>query len=153
MKKSLAFSVLSVALVLAASGCKKAPTVEGKWKFKESASLSKLTGAQAEMAKSFIKSMALEFKKDKKYSMSGMVPMEGDWTLDDHTVTMKVTTIAGMSKDQAMQMAMKASPAQAKLLKSQQDKPTIATLSEDGKTLTLNDTTGKGSVVFERDGE
>src|SRR5579862_6372562 len=112
---------LLFAIALLAAGCAK-PEAQliGKWQV-DTASLSTGDSKNDAMAKAMAPSMTMEFKADKTFS--GPM-MGGTYELSDHTVTLKMTTVMGMDM--------------SKLPNATTNKSSeTATLSDDGKTLTI----------------
>lgn len=156
--------VIAAGLVtaLVAVGC-KGPEAQlvGKWKCTDMKLPGSVSSANASMAKSMMSSITLEFKPDKHYTMSVILPIEGTWTISDHTVSMTMTKMMGMDMTQlkqTVQQQAKTNPAVAKSLQQNPNsmdalnKPQTATLSDDGKTLTVKDNSGKGGdMVFTKD--
>ena len=123
-------SVLLLVLAVLGSGCSKPEAnLIGKWQMDSDAM--KTGNAQTDaMAAGFAKSMVLEFKADKTYTMAPF--MEGIYVVNGHSVTLTATKAIGMDI--------------SKLPNKADNKPQNATLSEDGKSLTIN--TGKNPMKF-----
>ena len=150
-------------LVLCVAGCKsREAQLEGKWKCTDmKLPASAQSGPGAAFAKSMMNAITIEFKPSKQYTMSMMFPIEGTWTLDGTTVSMQMTKMMGMDLSQLKQTVetqAKTNPTVAQQLKANPNgmdsmgKPQTATLSDDGKTLTVKDNTGKGGdMVFTKD--
>jgi hypothetical protein len=146
---------LGFVLVLSLGGCKN-PTAEviGKWKCTNvDLPASIANNPNAAQMKSALTSSTIEFKADKSYSMNVSVAIDGTWTVDGSTVNMTTTKVMGMDAAQFKQVVeqqAKTNPMVAQQLKDNPDaldqmtKPRAATLSDDGKTLTLKGTSGKG---------
>jgi hypothetical protein len=113
-----------------AVGCAKPEAqLVGKWTVDPS-SLSTGNAQGDSMAKQFAQSMAIEFKADKTFTMTILLSFEGTYEVSGHTVTMKPTKAMGVDLSK---------------LESKDDsksKPMVATLSDDGKTLST-DQSGK----------
>jgi len=155
MNLSMAASAVSIVGALSLVGCgNKEAQLTGKWKIKSMPDLSNAQGVQGNaMAQSVLqsmsKSMAIEFKPDKHYTMTMIIPIDGDWSISGNTVTMKATKMAGMDMAQIKKMAASNPQAQASLDKNSTDM--TASLSDDGKTLTVNSKNGSGSAMtFEK---
>ena len=151
MNKSIVASSL---LLLALAGCSnKESQLEGKWKFKDLSTPSSQNPQAAQSIKNMLGSMSLEFKKDKTYAMTVGVAMEGNWTLSGNTVSMKPTKVMGMD----IATVKKQAAASGKMTTQQSDqidKGMTATLSDDGKTLTMagnGGASGGGSMTLTKD--
>jgi hypothetical protein len=128
---------LAVPLVLLAVGCQsKEAQLEGTWKVKDVAIPSALAkGAQAEQAKTMLKAATLEFKKEKKFTLIVTGALDGDWSFADNAVSLKVATVSGKSIAEIKTLT-KGNPVAAAQV-AELEKPMVATLAADGKTLTL----------------
>lgn len=127
-KGQMASVLVGAVLVgLIGTGCSKAPSVVGKWS--GTAPVPANNPAAAAMAN--LGKVTAEFKADKTYTMQiSIVPVEGTYETSGKTVTMKITKAMGMDLDALKKMAPQGKT-------SDMDKPMIATLSDDGKTLTV----------------
>lgn len=117
LKKSSIFVAVTLAFSLALVGCSgKEKQVEGKWKVDTSKlPTSASTGAAA---KSMFSGISLEFKADSTFSaVIGATAEEGTWTVDGNTVTMTPSSTSGVPSNHP---------------------PGTATLSDDGKSLTIS---------------
>ena|SRR5579863_1662312 len=123
-----AFIAVVVTVAILIAGCTKPESqIVGKWQF-DAASMSTGDAKNDAMMKSLAGSMTMEFKADKTFT--GPM-MEGTYEVNGHTISMKTTKVMGMdiskmpnSKDAA-------------------NKVEQATLSDDGKSITLPAGTGK----------
>ena len=76
----------------------------------------------------------LELKGDDTFTWTMMgVPAAGTWTMSGSTVTLNIQKVAGMD---------------ANANSNGKNKPMVLTLSSDGKTLSGENTDGKGTVAF-----
>jgi len=86
-----------------------------------------------DLAKQFAKAVTLEFKGDKTFSMNMVFPVEGTYELNGNTATMKLTKMNGMETTKMNTGDANQGPGNAAIL---------ATLSDDGKSLTLTPPAG-----------
>lgn len=149
MKLSVGMALVGVVAVAGLAGCKKGveAQLEGKWTMSKAPNVDPKNPAAA-MIQGMMKSVTIEFKKDHKFSMTMMIPIEGTYSVSGNSVSLSPTSIMGMSMDQIKSQS-KNNPAMAK--SGDMDKPMNATLSEDGKTLTVDDKSGKGAMEFTKD--
>ncbi len=144
----------TVLLALSAGGCKSPEAqLQGQWKFSDvKLPANSPNQAQVAQAKQQMSSATADFKADKSFSLGiPQAPIEGTWTINGHTVSMTVTKAGGQDIAQLkkqFEAFAKGNPQFAKQMAAM-DKPITATLSDDGKTLTLDATEGKqGQLVF-----
>ena len=131
VKKSAIFIAVALVFSLALVGCNsKEKQLQGKWKIdmtKLPAALT--TGPAAAVAQKMFSGISIELKSDNTFSAGGAgQDQQGTWKLDGSTVTLTPTSGRGDKK------------------------PGTATLSDDGKTLTLS--TGQAqmpSITFVKD--
>lgn len=149
MKLSVGMALIGVMAVAGLAGCKKGidAQLEGKWTMSKGPNVDPKNPAAA-LIQGMMKSVSIEFKKDHKFTMMMMVPIEGTYTASGNTVSLTPTSIMGMTMDQIKEKN-KGNPALAK--SGDMEKPMNATLSEDGKTLTVDDKSGKGSMEFTKE--
>ncbi len=121
---------LFLAVCLVAAGCSR-PSVVGKWVV-DPASIPASGAFGGDVAKQLTQGVSLEFKPDNTFSFTMMYSFEGTYEVSGHTVTMKLTKAAG--KDVATMKTGGANPGADAIQ---------ATLSDDGKTLTV---TGSASM-------
>ena len=153
VKKSAIFIAVALACSLALVGCSsKEKQLVGKWKIDTTKLPASMTsGPGAAMAKGFMSSMSVEFKPDKKFAMTMIVPIEGTWTLDGSTVTLTMTSMMGMSLDQIKQQAKNSTNPTAASNMQSLEKPLTGTLSDDGKSLLLAQPGQKDALTFAKD--
>jgi hypothetical protein len=152
--KTLASLAVALACLTLLAGCNnKEKQVEGKWHFK---SLD-VPGAKPDdpaiaMAKSFVTGMTIEFKSDHKFTMSILgQAVDGDWKLNDKSISITPTTIGGQPVAQVKQQMSSMMKANPKMANADPGATQDIAVSDDGKTLTMSGKTGPGSVTLEKD--
>ena len=115
-------SLILFATAILCAGCAKPEAqLVGKWQM-DTASATAGNDQSNAMAASLAKAFVLEFKSDKTFT--GPM-MEGTYTMNGHTVTMTTTKMMGMDVSKMGDQA------------AANNKPEEATLSDDGKSLTM----------------
>ncbi len=124
----------------------------GKWKFKNfDMPAAAANNPMAGTIKQLFSSASLEIKPDKKFTLTMVVPIEGTWSLNGNVISMQPTSVMGMSMDKVKEMQAK-QPGGGGMMAKNVDQPMNATLSDDGKTLTLlGPTEQQGTLSFEKD--
>jgi hypothetical protein len=104
----------------------------------------------AKMTEAMAKTLALELKADKTFSMTMMIPIEGTWSRSGDTLSLKVETVAGQTMESIKAMS-KGRPGAAGIDKM--EKPMQFKVSADGKTLTAihEGPKANGSMTFTKE--
>lgn len=143
--KRMGFAVVALALV---AGCKKAPgdisLVEGKWQGEPKSS----SGDEA-LAKlmSIFFSPTLMLKRDHTYKMNLMYPSQGHFEFYGDSITLTPDTVLGKTEKQ-FEEETKNKPLFGRSQK--QFDAMTATLSKDGKSLTLDTPEGMPDIQFKK---
>jgi hypothetical protein len=140
-------------VAICALGATSQAQLVGKWKFKELNAGAQATAQQTAMAKTQLSQSILEFGADKSFSMTigGKPGVAGKWTLTNRQIVIVPTAMGGQPvekmKAQMQQYAAKNPQFAAQM--SHMFDPLKATLSADGRMVTLMASAGKsGSVVY-----
>jgi len=104
----------------------------------------------AKMAQEMAKSMKLELMKDMTFKLTMVVPIEGKYTVDGNSLSLKVEKVMGM--DRKGMESMSKTGANSKNDTAIFDKPLPGTISDGGKTISLSDPAGKDKqkLVFKK---
>ena len=150
--------LLSLTAAVLVTGCSnREAQLEGKWKLSNFSMPSGQNAKVVQMLNAMKSTISIEFKKDKNFSMSMVVPIEGTWNLSGDALEMTTTKVMGMDIGKARQSAIdqaKNNPALQKQIESQDSNSQNfrGTLSSDGKTLTLKGNSAKGGeLTFAKD--
>jgi len=95
---------------------------------------------------------ALQFSKDKTFSMFLVGPMKGTWQITGHNVALTISELMGKKMSEFVAMARSnytndPSPRNKSVL-DELSKPMIGVLSSEGKTLTMKPPAGKAGLVY-----
>ena len=165
MNRSISSAVCAALALAILAGCSGADSkVVGTWKFKDIVlPASATSGPGAAFAKAMMENLkpalagvSAEFKSDKTVTLGDASKPDqalvADWKLDGNNLTMTPKTIGGKTPDE-LKNSMTAKGGNSAATASAFNKAINGTLSEDGKTLTIEDTSGKGgSLILARAG-
>jgi len=145
-------AVASLSLIFL-GGCHSAPppvVLEGKWRC-TTIELPPQAPAKVvdQIKKNVVPNTSATFNKDKSFAFTLVYPLQGQWELKDHTVTLKVTQVMGTPIDKVNQILIaNAKGDKAKIKQIQETNPNMtAVISEDGKTMSVKQDSGKGMSV------
>ncbi len=159
LKRAVLLVLVACLAGLVVTGCKRGITEDqlvGKWTGKIVLPEDKGAAKTPDAIRNAIANLtiSLELKKDSKGKaftiLASMIPIEGQWSLSGNTVTLSMSSAAGMDPSA---LAKSAQAQGQKVSESDVRKPMIGTLSEDGKTLTVKSssqgsTSDQGAMVF-----
>lgn len=153
----IALAVLSIAgcgttkvTTKLSSGSDEKLHIVGKWKGKLEAPKKTGDDPAAKLAEAMMAMMGdivLEFKEGDRYTMTLMaMPTEGRVEQDGNNLTLTAEKVMGMTVDEAKKQAEKG----GKPFTQDPGAPMKATISPDGKTITVTSDPTQGNMVFER---
>jgi len=117
---------LAASALVFVAGCGKGLESKLEGKYKGEAKASDKAGETAKkMAEATTSSLSLELKKDKTFTLTMMLPMEGKWELDGTTLTLTADKIMGQTVNDKGKGTTDA------------NKPMKFNVSDDGNTLTM----------------
>jgi hypothetical protein len=143
--KPIWITILSISLLLSGIGCKGGESaVVGKWKGEIKVAGSKDDpGAKFAEALGSMMSMDLELKSDHTFAMTMMMlPIGGDWSMSDNSVTLTPKIFMGMTKEEFEKKEKEKGGTFTK--SADADKPIVLELQPDGTMVGQDQNSAKG---------